>query len=41
MTIKPETKKRLENFIERAERIRSFSYFDGKDKIVGFEVKEF
>lgn len=38
--MKPETKKRLEDFIERAEHIRSFSYFDGKDKIVGFEIKE-
>ncbi len=38
--MKPKTKKRLRDFIERAEHIRSFSYFDGKDKIVGFKIME-
>jgi len=38
--MKLETKKRLEDFIERAEHIRTFSYFEGKEKIVGFEIKE-
>ena len=37
--MKPETKKRLEDFIERAEHIRSFSYFEGKAKMIGFEIK--
>jgi hypothetical protein len=38
--MKLETKKRLEDFIERAEYIRSFSYFEGKEKIVRIEIKE-
>lgn len=38
--MKPENKKRLEDFVERAEHIRRFSYFEGKDRMVGFEVKE-
>lgn len=36
--MKPETKKRLEDFVERAEEIRTYSYFDGGKNIVGFEV---
>jgi hypothetical protein len=38
--MKPESKKLLEDFIERAEHIRNFSYFEGKENIAGFDVKE-
>ena len=38
--MRPETKKRPEDFIERAEHIRNFSYFEGKDKIAGFEIEK-
>jgi len=37
MTIKPENKKLLEEFIKRVEYTTSLSYLDGKDKIVGGE----
>jgi len=40
MTIKSETQKRLEEFIKRVEYIRSLSYLDGKDKIVGGDAKK-
>ena len=40
MSIKPETHKRLKDFIERAEKIRRFSYFDGKERIAGFEINK-
>jgi len=38
MTIKPETQKRLEDFIKRVDYVRSLSYLEGKEKIVGFKV---
>jgi hypothetical protein len=40
MTIKPETQKRLEDFVRRVDYVRSLSYLEGKDKIVGFELKK-
>ncbi len=38
--MKPETQKRLEDFIERAEKIRSYSYLEGNDDIVGFTLNK-
>jgi len=38
--VKLENKKRLEDFVERAEHIRNFSYFEGGKNIVGFEAKK-
>lgn len=38
--MKPETKKRLEEFVERAEKIRTYSYLDGKDDIIGFTMNK-
>jgi hypothetical protein len=38
--MRSETKKRLEDFIERAEHIRTFSYFEGKEDIAGFKMKK-
>ena len=40
MTIRIETQKRLEDFIRRVDYMRSLSYFEGKDNIVGFETKK-
>ena len=40
LLMKPETRKRLEDFVERAEKIRSYSYLDGKDGIVGFTLNK-
>ncbi|MFN8399317.1 MAG: hypothetical protein U0X74_04820 [Anaerolineales bacterium] len=38
--MKLESKKRLNDFVERAERIRNYSYFDNGEKIVGFKVRK-
>lgn len=38
--MKPENKQRLEEFVERAEKIRTYSYLDGKDKMVGFTINK-
>ena len=38
--LKTETRNRLEEFIKRADYIRSLSYLDGKDNIVGGEIKK-
>lgn len=40
MSIKPETQKRLEDFIERAEKIRNYYCLDGKENIVGFSLNK-
>lgn len=40
MAIKPETQKRLEDYIKRVDYVKSLSYLDGKDKIVGGEMKK-
>lgn len=40
MTIKPETQKRLEDFVKRVDYVRSLSYFEGGEEIVGFELKK-
>jgi hypothetical protein len=36
--MKPDSKKRLEEFVKRAEYIRRLSYFDGGENIIGFEI---
>ncbi len=38
--MEPESKKRLEDFIERADYIESLSYLDGGEEIVGFKGKK-
>ncbi len=40
MNIKIETQKRLEDFIRRVDYMRSLSYFEGKNNIVGFEARK-
>lgn len=40
MAIKTETHKRLEDFIRRVDYVRSLSYFEGEDNVVGFEAKK-
>jgi hypothetical protein len=39
VSIKPDTQKQLEDFVKRVDYIRSLSYFDGKDKVAGFQTK--
>jgi hypothetical protein len=36
--MKPESKRRLEDFVERAELIQTYSYFNNREKIVGFNI---
>ena len=38
--LKTETIERLQEFIKRAEYIRTLSYLEAKDKIVGFETQK-
>lgn len=38
--MKPETRKRLEDFVERAELIQTYSYLKNLDNIVGFKIKK-
>lgn len=40
MTIKPETQKRLEEFIRRVDYVTKLSNLDGKEKIAGAEAKK-
>jgi hypothetical protein len=38
--MKPELKKRLEDFVERAELIQTYSYFKNSENIIGFELRK-
>jgi NurA-like 5'-3' nuclease len=38
--MKPESRKRLEDFVERAELIQTYSYFENSENIVGFQIKK-
>lgn len=38
--MKLDSKRQLEDFIERAEKVRKFSYLDGGENILGFQISD-